>query len=226
MNYSEIKSTLYSLSEEKYRKFSASLIPNHGNFIGVRIPLIRKLSKEIAKENPLEFLKIAKDDSFEEIMLQGFVICEIKDFHQVLTLCEKHIPKIYNWSLCDSFVMGLKIFKKHKDEVFLFLQPYLKSKNTYDMRFALVCLLSYFVETEYLPRLFDIFDSVNHDDYYVKMAVAWAVSVCFAKYPDETMEYLKNCNLSDDVFNKGLQKIRESNRVDPLIKNKLKSMKK
>ena len=225
MDYISIKKELYSLTEEKYRKFSISLIPDHRNFIGVRIPLIRKIAKEIAKENPVEFLRLAKDDSFEEIMLQGFVICEIKDFNLVLKLCENHIPKIYNWSLCDSFVSSLKIFKYHKNEVFLFIKPYLKSENTYDVRFALVCLLSYFVDEEYLLRLFSVFDSITNDDYYVKMALAWAVSVCFVKYSEETITYLKTCHLSDDVFNMALKKIRESKRVDEKTKLIIKAMK-
>lgn len=226
MDYELIKEKLYSMQDEKYRKFSSSLIPDHGKFIGVRLPDIKNLAKEIAMDDPVKFLNSAKDDSFEEIMLQGYVIGRIKDFDMVLNLCEKHIPKIYNWSLCDSFVMGLKIFNKHKSEVFEFIQPYLKSEKTYDLRFAIVVLLDYFVEEEYLPKLYEIFDSVKHDDYYVKMALAWAVSVCFVKFPNETMEYLKNCDLSDDVFNKSLQKIRESNRVKTETKAIIKTMKK
>ena len=214
------------MQDEKYQKFSSSLIPEHGNFIGVRLPDIKNLAKEIADDDPVKFLNCAKDDSFEEIMLQGFVISKIKDFNTVINLCEKHIPKIYNWSLCDSFVMSLKIFNKHKPEVFEFIQPYLKSEKTYDLRFAIVVLLDYFVEEQYLPKLFEIFDFVKHDDYYVKMALAWAVSVCFVKFPDETMEYLKNCDLNNDVFNKTLQKIRESNRVKAETKAIIKTMKK
>ena len=226
MNYIEIKNKLYSMTDEKYRIFSSSLIPNHRNLIGIRLPLIRKLAKKIAKENALEFLNIAQDNSFEEIMLQGFVICEIKDFEQVLTLCEKHIPKIYNWSLCDSFVSGLKIFKSHRDKVLEFLCPYFSSSEVYDVRFAIVCLLNYFVEKDYLPQIFYIFDSIHPSDYYVKTAIAWAISVCFVKFPDDTMIYLKKCKLSKAVFNMSLQKIIESTRVNPDIKNSIKAMKK
>ena len=226
MNYELIRERLYAMADDKYRVFVSSLIPNHGNLIGVRLPDIRKLASEIAKENPEEFLSLAKDDSFEEIMLQGFVISKIDDFEKVKKLCQNHIAKIYNWSLCDSFVTSLKIFNNHKPEVFEFIQSYLKSDQTYNLRFAVVVLLDYFVEEEYLSKLFKIFDSIKNDDYYVKMALAWAISVCFVKFPDDTMEYLKNCDLRDDVFNKALQKIRESNRVKAEIKAVIKNMKK
>ena len=89
------------------------------------------------------------------------------------------------------------------------------------MRFAVVSLLNYFVNEEYLFQLFQIFDGMKHDGYYVKMAVAWAVSVCYVRFPDKTFHYLENNKLDDFTQNKSIQKIRESFRVSKEEKEKL-----
>ena len=44
------------------------------------------------------------------------------------------------------------------------------------MRFAVVMLLDYYAQPDWLPRVFDVLDTVTHPD-YVRMAVAWAISV-------------------------------------------------
>lgn len=221
-----IRKELINLSEESYKKFASSLIPGCSNLIGVRIPNIRKLAKKIASENPLNYLHNAKDIYFEETMLKALIIGNMnEDIEVILQQSEFFIPKITNWSLCDSFCCELKIVKKNKERVWNFLQVYLKSNKTYDIRFSVVLLLNYYIEEKYLEKLFEIFNYIKHDNYYVKMSVAWAVSMCFVKYPDETMKYLKDNNLDRETYNKSLQKIRESLKVDRETKNIIKSMK-
>lgn len=90
---------LMELKEEEYQKFQASLIPNCNNMLGVRIPELRKIAKEIAKEDWQTYLKNAKDTFFEEVMLQGMVIGYIKtDIEIRLKYIEQFVPKITNWS--------------------------------------------------------------------------------------------------------------------------------
>ena len=57
------------------------------------------------------------------------------------------------------------------------------------------------------------------------MAVAWAISLCFVKFEEKTMNYIKNNKLDDFTYNKSLQKICESLRVDKDMKAIIKSMK-
>jgi len=106
-----------------------------------------------------------------------------------------------------------------------FLQPYLSSDKEYEIRFGVVMLLLYFVEDEYIERVLQWMDRIRHEGYYVKMAVAWAISVCYVKYPEPTMAFLKNNTLDDFTYNKALQKIIESLRVDSETKHVLRSMK-
>ncbi len=222
----EIRSELLSLSEEKYREFSSSLIPGCENLIGVRIPHIRKIAKKIAKDNPIDFLDNAIEIYFEETMLKALIIGNMNDdIEVILEQVALYVPKITNWSLCDSFCGELKIVRKHKERVWRFLQGYHQSTDAYHIRFAVVMMLFHYIEEQYLEDILLVCDVVTHDDYYVKMAVAWCISMCFVKFPNETMDYLKQNNLDDETYNKALQKIRESLRVDKDTKEIIKSMK-
>ena len=44
-----LKDKLFELSDEKYKKFHSGLCPNTDNIIGVRLPKLREIAKEIAK---------------------------------------------------------------------------------------------------------------------------------------------------------------------------------
>lgn len=215
-----------ALSEPAYQKFSAALIPTINNVLGVRLPVLRKLAKELAKGDWRTYLLHAESEYFEEVMLQGMVIGYLQtDVEEILRYVADFVPKIDNWSVCDSFCIGLKFTKTNKKQVWDFLQPYLASDETYDMRFGVVMLLDFYIEDEYISRVLSLLDSVKREDYYVKMAVAWAISICYVKLPERTMSYLENNSLDVFTYNKALQKITESYRVDQDTKKMIRSMK-
>lgn len=225
---------LLELSDEKYREFHSGLVPGKDNILGVRIPKLRAFAKEICREDRRHWLSLNKETLrdkevlYEEILLYGLVIAGGRDtsFEELLENIREFVPYIDNWAVCDTFCASLKQTKKHKKEMWEFLQPYLKGDGEYFIRFGVVMLLDYYVEEEYLQRLFSVFDSIHHEGYYVKMAVAWALSVCYVKFPKETMEYLAdNRALDDFTYNKAIQKTCESYRVEPAQKEKLKKMK-
>lgn len=221
-----LKKELMTLADEKYRKFSSALSPGTENILGVRLPVLRKLAKEMAKGDWRNYLETASDNSFEEIMLQGMVIGLVKiDLEERLALIKNFIPKINTWGLCDSFCTGLKFTKNHKEEVWPFVQPYLQARETYEIRFGVVMIICYYVELDYLKPIFKAFDAIDHDDYYVKMAVAWAIASCYTKFPEPTMIYLKDNALDKFTFNKALQKITESRLVDQDHKTVIRGMK-
>ncbi len=221
----EIRRELFALSDENYQQFASSLIPGCDNLIGVRIPQIRKIAKAIVKDNPIDFLDNANDIYFEETMLKALIIGNMNDdIEVILEQISLFVPKITNWSLCDSFCNELKIVRLHKERVWNFLQRYHQSSESYEIRFAVVMLLFHFVEKQYIDDILFICDVVTHEDYYVKMAVAWCLQVCYVRFPVETMAYLKQNNLDDFTLNKTLQKIRESLKVDKVTKEIAKSM--
>lgn len=221
-----IRERLFKLTDEKYRKFQSSLIPGEDRMLGVRLPLLRELAKEIAKGDWRKYLNSAQDEYYEEIMLQGLVLGYVKaPPEEILQYTACFIPKITNWGVCDSFCTGLKLAKKEPQMVWRFLQPYLKSDREFELRFAVIMMLAYYINKEYVDRVISNLDQIRHEGYYVKMGVAWAVSVCYVKFPEKTMIYLKTCSLDDFTFNKSLQKILESYRVDGKAKEIIRSMK-
>lgn len=231
-NLTEIRKEIVSLADDTYREFQIKLLPDtrKENFLGVRLPLLRKIARQIAKEWGHEYLETSlrrnpKEEYFEEIMLQGMVIGYIReDISDIFVYTEKFLPKIDNWSVCDSFCSGFKHAADNQVIVWEWLMGLLKSKEEYTLRYGIVMLLDYYVNDNYINRLFPLFDAVRHEGYYVKMAVAWAVSICYIKYPDITMGYLGNNRLDDFTYNKALQKITESRCINAADKAAIKGL--
>ncbi len=221
-----VKSELEKYAEPGYKKFSSSLIPNINNILGVRLPNLRKIAKTVSKNDWKTFLSNYEEKFMEDTMLKGLVITYLnEDFYTTLSLVEKFIPKIDNWAVCDTFCMGLKFFKKDKKTAFEFLLPYLKSKNEYKLRFGVVVLLSHFICEDCINEVLKILFNLKTEYYYAQMGIAWAVSICYIKYPKLTLEYLKNSTLDDFCHNKTISKIIESYRVSKEDKEKLKLLK-
>lgn len=222
----EIKTRLRELAGEKYRKFTSGLVPGVDNMLGVRLPYLQAIAREIAASDWRGYLSTADDEYFEEVMLQGFIIGLAKtDIDEKLRLIGQFVPKIDNWSVCDSFCARLKFIKKNKERVWSFLQPYFDSDREFELRFAIVTGIFYFTDDDHIDEFIRLLDQIKHDGYYAKMAVAWALSVCYVKYPGKILPYLRNNSLDDFTYNKALQKIIESNRIDNDTKALIRSMK-
>lgn len=222
----KIREELFKLQDLNYKKFHSKLCPNTKNIIGVKIPELRKIAKKIARENPEKFLNTTQTQYYEEKMLYGLVIGYMKlDFKNLLYYLDKFVPMIDNWAVCDSCISTYKFTKKYKKEMWKYIQKYLKSDKEFELRFAIVMIMDYYLEEEYLEKVLNVYNNINHEGYYVKMAVAWAISICYIKFPQITELFLKNNNLNNFTYNKALQKIIESNRVSKQTKEKIKLMK-
>ena len=225
----QIKEKLLELSDKKYKEFHGGLCPGTENIIGVRVPILRNYAKELFKEQDWkQTIKEIDNEYYEEIMLQGMMIGQAKneDINIILKYVQNYVPKIDNWAICDVFCAGLKITKKYKKKVWNFIQKYFKSDKEFEIRFAVVMILDYYIEEQYLKEDLTIFNNIKHDGYYVKMAVAWALSVCLIKFYNETIQYLKKCKLDDWTYNKAIQKAIESYRISDEKKQELRKMKK
>ncbi len=224
----EIKKKLFELSDQKYHNFHSSLCPGTNNIIGVRVPILRNYAKELVKQKDWkEIINEIDNEYYEEIMLQGMLIGQAKneDINIILKYVEKYVPKIDNWAICDVFCAGLKITKKHKNEIWKFIQKYLKSKKEFEIRFAIVMILDYYIEEDYLEKIFKILEETKHDGYYVKMAISWAISICLIKYYEDTVKYLENSEIDNWTYNKAIQKAIESYRISADRKEYLRRMK-
>ena len=227
MTNKQIRINLEKLSDEKYKEFHTGLCPNSNEILGVRVPILRNFAKEIIKEENIEeYLNNALDNSYEEILLQGMVLglwkTQIENFSKYL---KEFVPKINSWAVCDISVAGFKITKKNMEYMWEFVKEYLKSDKEFELRFAIVMLLDFYITEDYIDKVLEILNNVKHEGYYVKMAIAWAIQVAFVKFPVKTMNLLKNNKIDNWTYNKALQKIIESYRVDEKTKEKIKKMK-
>lgn len=225
----DIREELERLADKEYKEFHSALLPtvDRDRIIGVRLPQLRAIAARIKRAGPKGTLpELPQGDTLEETLVRGFVIAGADmPLEEHLKAVAGFVPEIDCWSVCDSFVTSLKFVKKDRERVWEFIQPYFESDRTYDIRFAAVMSLAYFKDGEYVPRVFEKFDKIENDDYYVKMAVAWAISVFFVNAREETRRYLENNRLDDFTFNKSLQKIIESYRVTPQEKAEIRAMK-
>ena len=210
----------------EYRDFHAKLVPTVCEFKGVRLPLIKVLAKEIAKVEYENYFNNVCFDTYEERMLCGLVIDNLKcDFPTLEKYIRFFVPIIDNWAVCDSFCTGLKLTKKYKNEMYNLVLEYSNSSKCYEIRFAVVMLMSHFIEDDKIDEILSVFNKISNDDYYVKMAIAWAVSVCFVKQRTKTLCYLQNNMLNDWTHNKSIQKMTESLRVTDIDKKLVRSLK-
>lgn len=225
-----IKNDLANLADEKYKKFQSGLCPETENILGIRVPVLRNYAKELCKNfSTQDLLNNIEDDYYEEIMLQGMIIGLDKsiDWQEKRKYIEDFVPKIDNWAVCDVFCAGLKFTKKYKKEMWKLINEYTNSDEEFDLRFAIVMILDYYIEEEYIKEIFRIFNHIKSEKYYVKMAIAWAISICLIKYYEKTIEYLKeNSEIDNWTYNKAIQKAIESYRITEEQKQYLKKMKK
>lgn len=222
-----IREHMFEFADEQYQQFHSGLVPGNNTIIGVRVPVLRGFAKELTQKYHVEqLLEIIGNDYYEEIMLQGMLIGLQKnaDYQTIEKQICNFVPKIDNWAVCDTFCAGLKIVKKYKKEMLGLIESYLSSDAEFERRFAIVMLLEYYVEPEYLALLFQWFDTMNREGYYVQMAVGWAVSVCFVKAYEETLAYMKGCRLDDVTYQKAIQKALESYRIDAKHKEELREL--
>lgn len=217
---------LQNSADETYREFHKSLVPGLKGMIGVRIPKLRDIAKKISKDDYQDFAEHANCDVYEELMIRGMMIGYGKLTNEERrNELEKFVPKINNWAICDSCCTTYKFMKKEQEEWFSFIRHYLDSGNEFEIRFAVVCMLDFFVNEQFIDMILDDFTKINHEGYYVKMAVAWAISVCYVKFPEKTETVLSENLLDDFTHNKSIQKIRESYRVSREEKERLKKWK-
>lgn len=216
---------LYSKKDIKFKEFSKKIILDE-TMIGVRTPILKNMAREIFKGNYKSYLEIAKDDIYEEKLIYGLIICNIKEFNEeTIKYMDNYSKKINNWALCDLFCSNLKFVKKNKKEVLEYIKKKIKKENIWIKRLCFVLLLDYYIEEKYLSLIFELCDTYNTNDYYIEMSVAWLISNCYIKYKRETNIYLNNNKLNKFTYNKAIQKIIESKRITEEEKNILRTMK-
>lgn len=223
----DVDAEMDSLIDRKYAEFSAELNPGiDRRILGIRLPELRKLGKRIASDDWGSYLADWEYRHYEDSMLRGFVISYVKiDLDSRLKLFSDFIPYIDSWSVCDSFASTWKPRQKEAESFWNFIVPYLDTGKEFEMRYSAVAMMDHFIDGEHIDEILELMDSHDNEGYYYRMAAAWNLATCLAKFPDKTFAYLASENsLPDFTFNKTIQKSIESFRISDEMKGKLRQM--
>lgn len=217
---------LMQLQDKDYGDFQSKLIPDmpREKLIGVRTPDVRKLAKAFAKDPECQqFLNALPHNYYEEYILHGILISEMKDYDQCITYLENFLPYVDNWAVCD--LMNPKPFKNNRDKLLEKIKVWIKSKHTYTCRFAMLMLMKHFLDEDFKSEYLKMPASVHSDEYYVNMMIAWYFATALAKQWDATIPYFEQPVMDKWTHNKAIQKARESYRVTKEQKEYLKTLK-
>ncbi len=227
MKYKDFLKELNSLQDLNFKDFHSKLI-HDDNLIGVKTADLKNIAKEIAKGDYDKFIKENKHSFYEENLVHGLLLGYIKmDYSLLKEYIDDFIPYIDNWAVCDLTAANLKVYKKKniKEEAFNDIKGYINDKNPWINRFGYVLLLYYYIDEEHLSEIFRLCENKTQE-YFVKMSVAWLLSMCFVSYKKDTLTFLKKCNLDEWTYNKTLQKLIESRMITDKEKDRLRKMKK
>ena len=221
----EIREELFRLRDEKYRDFQIKLIPTVGqdSVMGVRTPELRKLAKQAAKrEDVKSFLHDLPHRYFEENQLHAFIISEFKDYWTCMEETERFLPYVDNWATCDQ--MSPKVFKKHRNELLERIEKWIRSGETYTVRFGTGMLMEHFLDGDYDPAYPEMAAGIRSEEYYVNMMTAWYFATALAKQYDTVIPFIEDKRLDAWTHNKAIQKALESYRIAPERKEYLRSL--
>ena len=222
----EIRDALLNEKDVKYKDFQGSLIPgvDAEYFIGVRTPRLRAMAKEYAKNKDIqEFLDDLPHKYFDENQLHAFIISGMKDYDKCVEELEKFLPYVDNWATCDQMSPG--IFKKHKKEILPLTDKWMKSGETYSIRFGIKMLMEHFLDDDFDPRYPEMVAGLRSEEYYVNMMIAWYFATALAKQYKSILPFIEEKKLEDWTHNKAIQKSVESRRITEEQKIYLKSLK-
>ena len=219
MTYAELLTILQKHADEKLAIFHGGLIKTSSKMLlGVKTPILRALAKAVQVDEILSF-----PDDLYEVKFIKLVAVSLLPYNRFIQCIDKVLPLIDNWALCDGFKAAC--LKNHREEFLPKIEDYHASGKEFFVRYALVTLLSYYVEKKYLSMIFSLLSRTNCTDYYVHMAAAWLAAEVLVKFFDEGVQFLKEMHLPKRTHNKAIQKAIESYRLSKERKEYLKTLK-
>ena len=236
------------LEDERYRNGHLRVINalNDVRILGVHIPELKRLAKELSRSDDAADLIVSFEAEstagnlcFEEKIVWGLLINALKvPEMQKYAYLRAFVPAMDNWAVCDTICCNIK-WITDKNTLWEFLQPYFDSDSEFEVRFAVVMSMIYFLDAESFQKLTSRLDFLDFSKiqseflspkeakvakrvrgvakgerpYYVRMAVAWLLATALAKLPDQTRAYVNACDLPEDVIRLYKRKAMESFRT-------------
>lgn len=221
----EIQKFLFSQYDKKYRDFTLPLMPtvDEKTVIGVRLPILKKYAKDLDEKSKNDFLDSLPHEYHEENILHAFILSNIKDYDLFVKRVDAFLPCVTNWSVCDTLCN--KHLNKYKDRLIVDVYKWLKSKEIYRVRYAVKCLMNYYLGDDFKEEHIQRVAEIKLDDYYVKMMVAWYLATGLAKNYNQFVKAIEEKRFDSVTHNKAIQKAVESYRVSDEHKQYLKTLK-
>jgi len=221
----KISNRLFEYQDEKYGDFIHRLTPtiSRDNFIGVRVPNIKKIIKELSDEEIEIFLNELPHKYYEEGLLHGFLVQRIKNYDKCIKRVNEFLPFVNNWATSDTMIP--KCFYKNKDDVFKHITKWIISKETYTVRFSILCLMNLFMDDEFKEEYLLIPASVKSEEYYINIMIAWYYATALTKQYNVAIKLIEHKILPKWIHNKAIQKAIESRKIPDDRKEYLKTLK-
>lgn len=221
-----ITQRLFALQDKEYQAFHSRIVSNlpPEQIIGVRTPQLRALAKELANtEEAAAFLEELPHTYFEENQLHSFLISNIRDFSESMEAVEKFLPYVDNWATCDQ--LSPKAFRKTPELLLEKIPQWLKSIETYTIRFGIEMLMNHFLDERFSAEYPEWVAAVESEEYYVNMMISWYFATALAKQWDAVLPYFQSRRLSPWLHKKSIQKATESFRIPTNRKDLLRTWK-
>ena len=212
---------------ESYAAFNQRIVNTKMPVIGVRVPDLRRLARELAPDMSaadISKLLTVQNESFEYVLLCGLLITHARlDDQTMIDLTKQYLPHVDSWAHIDIFVEKKRRFAS---EVWWnFALECLQSEAEFTVRYGVVSLMTNFLDEAHIDQVFAALRKVTSDGYYVKMALAWLYATAAVNFFEKTLAELENRQIDAWMRNKAYQKMRESRRFTPrqqqiILKNK------
>ena len=217
--HDRIKTQLTNLAQgnESYAAFNQRIVNTKMPVIGVRVPDLRRLARELAPDMSaadISKLLMAQNKSFDYVLLCGLLITHARlDDQTAINLTKQYLPHVDSWAHIDIFVEKKRRFA---GEVWWdFALECLLSEAEFTVRYGIISLMTNFLDEAHIDQVFAVLRNVKHDGYYVKMALAWLYATTAVHFFDLTLAELENEHTDAWTRNKAYQKMRESRRFTP-----------
>ena len=202
---------------ESYAAFNKRIVNTKMEVIGVRVPDLRRLARELAPNMSaadISELLTAQNESFDYVLLCGLLITHARfDDQMAVDLTKQYLPLVDSWAHIDIFVEKKRRFA---GEVWWdFALECLQSEAEFTVRYGVISLMTNFLDESHINQVFAALRRIKHDDYYVKMALAWLYATAAVNFFELTLAELESGHIDAWTRNKAYQKMRESRRFTP-----------
>ena len=212
-----MKLTKLAEGNEAYAEFNKRIINTNMPVIGVRVPDLRRLARELAPDMSaadISELLTVQDESFDYVLLCGLLVTHARlDDQTAIDLTRQYLPRVDSWAHIDVFIEKKRRFA---GEVWWdFALACLQSEAEFTVRYGVVSLMTNFLDEAHIDQVFAALRNITHDGYYVKMALAWLYATAAVNFFELTLAELENGHADVWTRNKAYQKMRESRRFTP-----------